>query len=57
VTRAVQRGAVLKRPIENKFYGDRAGIVEDPWGHTWNIATHVEDVSPEELERRAKTAS
>jgi PhnB protein len=57
VARAVERGAVLKRPIENKFYGDRAGGIEDPWGHAWTIATHVEDVSPEEMERRAKAAS
>ena len=45
-------GAKLKRPIENKFYGDRSGSIEDPYGHSWHIATHVEDVTPEEMEKR-----
>ena len=41
------------RPLENQFYGDRAGQFQDPFGHQWSIATHVEDVSPEEMARRA----
>jgi PhnB protein len=38
--------------VENKFYGDRGGEFEDPYGHRWSIASHVEDVSPEEMQRR-----
>lgn len=51
--RAVSLGAKITRPLENQFYGDRSGTVVDPFGHTWNIATHVEDVSHEETARRA----
>jgi PhnB protein len=50
--RAVDAGATAKRPLTNQFYGDRSGVVEDPFGHLWTIATHVEDVSPDELKRR-----
>lgn len=53
VKQAVATGAKLTRPVENQFYGDRSGCVEDPFGYTWNIATHVEDVPPEEMKRRA----
>jgi PhnB protein len=53
VAQAVAAGAKLIRPIENKFYGDRTGGLEDPFGYQWYISTHVEDVSPEEIERRA----
>ncbi|MCZ7537057.1 MAG: VOC family protein [Acidimicrobiia bacterium] len=53
VERAVSAGATLTRPVENRFYGDRSGQLRDPWGHEWSIATHVEDVSWEEMERRA----
>ena len=49
---AVQGGATVLQPLENKFYGDRAGQVEDPYGHVWNLMTHVEDVSPEEMQKR-----
>ena len=52
--KAVAAGANLKRPITNQFYGDRMGTIEDPFGHTWHVATHVEDVPPDELERRAR---
>jgi PhnB protein len=52
VERAVANGATLLRPVEDKFYGDRAGVIEDPFGHRWNVATHVEDVTPEEMGRR-----
>jgi PhnB protein len=53
ITRAVNAGARLDRPVANQFYGDRGGMVTDPFGHKWWIATHVEDVPPDELERRA----
>ena len=46
-------GPKLTRPIADQFYGDRAGGLEDPFGHHWHIATHIEDVSPEELRRRS----
>jgi PhnB protein len=51
--RAVKAGATVLRPVENQFYGDRSGMFEDPFGHRWSIATHVEDVPPDEMERRA----
>ncbi|HET6951661.1 MAG TPA: VOC family protein [Acidimicrobiales bacterium] len=51
--RALARGAVTLRPVADQFYGDRTGQFEDPFGHRWSVATHVEDVSPEEMERRA----
>ncbi|MGO9803490.1 MAG: VOC family protein [Steroidobacteraceae bacterium] len=50
--RAIERGAKLQRAVADQFYGDRSGTLEDPFGHVWTIATHVEDVSPEEIERR-----
>ena len=50
--RAVAAGAKLLSPLEDKFYGDRMGKLEDPFGHVWAIATHKEDVSPEEMQRR-----
>ena len=52
--RAVKAGAKALRPVADQFYGDRSGTLEDPFGHVWTIATHVEDVSPEELKRRAE---
>lgn len=52
VDRAVAAGAKLKRPVEDQFYGDRMGTIEDPFGHVWNVATHIEDVSPEEMKKR-----
>jgi PhnB protein len=51
--RAVNAGAKSLRDVEDQFYGDRSGQLEDPFGHRWNLATHVEDVSPEEMSRRA----
>ena len=51
--RAVEAGAKALRPVENQFYGDRAGSFEDPFGHRWHVASHVEDVSPEEMAKRA----
>jgi PhnB protein len=53
--RAVSAGAKERQPVENKFYGDRSGTIEDPFGHTWNLSTHIEDVSPEEMEKRMAT--
>jgi PhnB protein len=52
VERAVAAGARLTRPVKDQFYGDRTGGVEDPFGHHWYIATHIEDLSPEEIRRR-----
>jgi PhnB protein len=51
--RAVQAGATPLRPVEDQFYGDRSGQFEDPFGHRWNVATHVEDVPPDEMAKRA----
>ena len=45
-------GATEKRPLQNQFYGDRSGTLTDPSGHVWTLATHVEDVTPEECHRR-----
>jgi len=53
VARAVAAGGKLQRPVADQFYGDRTGTIEDPFGHNWHVATHVEDVAPEELRRRA----
>ena len=50
---AVAAGAKIVKPIENQFYGDRAGKLQDPFGHMWWIATRFEDISPEEMQRRA----
>jgi PhnB protein len=54
--RAVSEGATSMRPVENQFYGDRSGQFQDPFGHVWNVATHVEDVAPDEMEKRAAAA-
>jgi PhnB protein len=56
VAQAVAAGAKLTRPVANQFYGDRTGGVEDPFGYHWYLATHVEDVPPDELARRAAKA-
>src|SRR2546430_2501606 len=50
---ALKAGAKEIRPVENQFYGDRSGQFEDPWGHRWSVATHVEDVPPDEMAKRA----
>jgi len=50
---AVAAGAKIVRPVEDRFYGDRNGAFEDPFGHEWHVSTHIEDVSPAELRRRA----
>ncbi len=54
--KAIDLGATALRPVEDQFYGDRSGQFLDPWGHRWGVATHVEDVSPDEMERRAAAA-
>ena len=54
--RAMKAGAKARRQVANQFYGDRSGTLEDPFGHIWTISTHVEDVAPEELKRRAEEA-
>jgi PhnB protein len=51
--RATAAGAKTRQEVEDRFYGDRAGQFEDPFGHVWDVATHVEDISPEEISRRA----
>lgn len=56
VKRAVGSGAKIVMAVENKFYGDRSGSLEDPFGHQWHFATHVEDVPQDELAKRAKMA-
>jgi PhnB protein len=49
---AIKNGAIEKRPVQNQFYGDRSATIVDPFGHIWTISTHVEDVAPEEMNRR-----
>ena len=54
--RAIAAGATVEREVQDQFYGDRAGQFVDPFGHKWFVATHVEDVSPEDMERSAAAA-
>lgn len=54
VERAVAAGAKLERPIKDEFYGDRVAWLNDPFGHRWSFATHIEDVTPEQMVERAK---
>ena len=49
---AVAAGATVMRPVEDQFYGDRSGQFEDSWGNRWGVATHIEDVDDDEIERR-----
>jgi len=51
---AVDAGAKALRPVQNQFYGDRTGTLEDPFGHVWFLATHKEELTPEEINRRAE---
>ena len=53
---ALAAGATSVQPVEDKFYGDRAGQFEDPFGHRWSVMSHIEDLSPEQMRRRAKAA-
>ncbi|MGH2731139.1 MAG: VOC family protein [Actinomycetota bacterium] len=54
--RAVDGGAKVLREVKDEFYGDRSGMFEDPFGHRWSVATHVEDVPPDEMGKRAAEA-
>jgi PhnB protein len=54
VKKAVAEGAKILKPVETQFYGDRSGFFQDPFGHQWGVATHVEDVSPQEMKERMK---
>lgn len=54
--RALELGGTQVQAVTDQFYGDRSGLFDDPWGHRWNVATHVEDVPPEEMGERAKAA-
>ena len=54
VTTALAAGATLNREIQDQFYGDRSGQITDPWGHRWNVASHIEDVAPDEMMRRSE---
>jgi PhnB protein len=56
VKQAVDAGATVTMEVADQFWGDRFGSVKDPFGHLWSIATHVEDVPPEEMAERAKVA-
>ena len=53
VEKAVASGAKLLRPVEDMFYGDRCGAVEDPFGHKWHVSTHIEDVTPAQMKKRS----
>jgi PhnB protein len=54
INKAATAGATIKTQPENKFYGDRQGSLIDPFGHIWHVSTHIEDVTPQEIERRLK---
>ena len=56
VKQAVDAGATVTMEVADQFWGDRFGSVTDPFGHSWSLATHVEDVAPEEMAERAKAA-
>jgi PhnB protein len=56
VDQATAAGAKLLRPVEDQPYGSRVGVLEDPFGHSWSFATHIEDVSPENIQKRAAAA-
>ena len=57
VARALEAGAKVIKPLQDQLYGDRSATLADPFGHKWTLATHIEDVSPEELERRSAAMS
>jgi PhnB protein len=56
VAKAVAGGAKILKPVQDQFYGDRSGFIQDPFGHLWGIATHKEDLSPKEMDERARKA-
>jgi PhnB protein len=53
---AISAGAKEQQPLSNMFWGDRYGRLTDPFGHSWSLATHIEDVAPEEMQKRAQEA-
>jgi PhnB protein len=53
---AIDAGATVDQPVKDQFYGDRSGCFLDPFGHKWTISTHIEDLSPEEIDKRARAA-
>lgn len=55
--RAVSLGSKVRKPLQDQFYGDRSGTIEDPFGHVWTIATHTEDLTPEEIQKRMASMS
>jgi PhnB protein len=57
VAKALKAGAKLVRPVKDQFYGDRLGTIEDPFGHVWHLATHLEDLSKAEMKKRAAKAA
>ena len=57
VEKAAKEGAKILKPVQDQFYGDRSGFLQDPFGHLWGVATHKEDVSPQEMSERMKKAS
>src|ERR1700693_5593440 len=54
VTRAAAEGGKILNPVQDQFYGDRSGFIQDPFGHFWSVATHIEDVSPQDMKERMK---
>jgi PhnB protein len=55
--KALAAGGVVMNPLKDQFYGDRSGTITDPFGHVWTIATHTEDVTPQEMQRRMAALS
>ena len=55
--KALEKGATAISKVEDQFYGDRSGQFEDPFGHKWHVASHIEDVTPEQMEERMKDMS
>jgi PhnB protein len=56
VAKAAAEGAKILKPVADQFYGDRSGFIQDPFGHLWGVATHKEDLSPTEMDERARKA-
>jgi PhnB protein len=56
IAKATAEGAKILKPIQDQFYGDRSGFIQDPFGHLWGVATHKEDVSDKEMSERARKA-
>ncbi len=54
IQRAAAEGAKILKPVQDQFYGDRSGFIQDPFGHLWGVATHIEDVAPKDMKERMK---